>query len=251
MITPRSILFLTVTALLCITGSSSSLFDGSFSATTRNLEEETTGKPWGPVIGASLLVNVATLVGVLFFCSCERSRGNSQTQPGNSKDIMIPSFAAGALFATAFFLTLPESISQIQMSVMEGIEAEHAHAEEEGHTEEEGGHAEEEEDHTGEMLVPVTWRFAAAVVGGFLLPLLFNIIFPHIHSDGDVNRAVTEDNKDDNLEAQSKEGKELSMLLKESYCETRYFTNFYYCFTIYRSRSQARQYLSCCVDSTR
>ena len=243
MITPRLILFLTVTALLCITGSSSSLFDGSFSATTRNLEEETTGKPWGPVIGASLLVNVATLVGVLFFCSCERSRGNSQTQPGNSKDIMIPSFAAGALFATAFFLTLPESISQIQMSVMEGIEAEHAHAEEEE------GLAEEEEDHAGEMLVPVTWRFAASVVGGFLLPLLFNTIFPHIHSDDDDNRAVSEDNKDDNVEAQSKEGKEFSMHLKESYCETRYFTNFYYCFTIYRSRSQARQYLSCCVDS--
>ena len=203
MIAPHMFLFLIVMALLCITGSSSS-FDESFSATTRNLEEETTGKPWGEVIGASLLVNLATLIGVIFFCSYDRCRNNTESKRGNFKDIMIPSFAAGALFATVFFLTLPESISQIQTSVIEGMEAEHAHAE-------------EEEDHGAEMLVPVTWRLGASILGGFLLPLVFSIIFPHIHVDN-----VDEDDKDDKAEketdeeSQDDEGKERSIFVNES-----------------------------------
>jgi len=80
-------------------------------------------------------------------------------------DIIIPSFAAGALLATVVFLTVPESIILILSGVMGKKEEA---AEEEGH-----------EDHGFEILPSATWRFGAALLGGFLLPILFSVLFPH------------------------------------------------------------------------
>ncbi len=165
-------------------------------------------KPWGEVIGASLLVNLATLSGVIFFCTFARQEGDikSNNRSKNWKDIIIPAFAAGALIATAVFLTLPESIGQMQTSLME--------EEEEEHHEEENGEHHEEEDHGFEILPSVSWRFGAALLGGFLLPIAFSTFFPHAHTDN-----IGNDDSDQlgegwiDEEKQTKKGKDLRTVI--------------------------------------
>ena len=100
--------------------------------------DEDNQKPWGLVIGFTILVNLATLSGVLLFlipvlsrkaCAWVRSvfynealpeTTSSQEDPekkdegGNFLDIAIPSFASGALLATSVFLIIPEGLYIIQ-----------------------------------------------------------------------------------------------------------------------------------------
>jgi zinc transporter ZupT len=114
-------------------------------------------KPWGYVIGASLIVNLATLTGVVvlfpFFhrltkCCCS----------GRLMDIAISTLSAGALMATALLLILPEA--SLMMLVAEAEE-------EEGH-----------DDHEDEIHSEVSWTFGVSVLGGFLLPFALSALFP-------------------------------------------------------------------------
>ncbi len=126
------------------------------------------------------MVNIATLSGVLFLIPCFHRKTNDDNKPKSTihLDIIIPAFAAGALIATVVFLTVPESIGQMQTSVMEAMEAMHAE-EEVGEVHEE----EEHEEHGFEILPSVSWRFGASLLGGFLLPMFLAAVFPHVHSD--------------------------------------------------------------------
>mmetsp|Transcript_37631 Transcript_37631/g.44864 ORF Transcript_37631/g.44864 Transcript_37631/m.44864 type:complete len:440 (-) Transcript_37631:278-1597(-) len=81
-------------------------------------------------------------------------------------DIFVPSFACGALLATAFFLVIPESIAFIQNAVIKNQDEE-AHEEHEGHEEE------------GMEILPGTIvRFATSILAGYMLPLILGAIFP-------------------------------------------------------------------------
>lgn len=102
------------------------------SAQQLNAEEE--GLPWGPVIGATLLVNLASLSGCLILVfaaiqrgmiklrteqSARRSSGIAQAPnavygEGIFFDLCIPAFAVGALVATAVFLIFPEALHLIE-----------------------------------------------------------------------------------------------------------------------------------------
>jgi hypothetical protein len=141
-------------------------------------------KPWGAAIGAALIVNVATLIGVVclvplliarrWFDSNNSSvppsaamRAKSQERRRFYLHLVIPSFALGALLATAVFLILPESILLLQS-------AHDVHADvHRRFLQEEEGH----DDHSGES--EVAWKFGAAFLGGFVLPLVLSSVFPH------------------------------------------------------------------------
>jgi hypothetical protein len=152
-------------------------------------EEEGNPKPWLEVIGATLLVNVSTITGVVFLTFLRKNQDKNK-QPGsfNWMDVIIPGFAGGALLATGVFLTIPEAISLIQTSVMKAIEEEEGHIGnnhrlrflegEEGH----GGHSEE---HGTEILPSVIWRFGTAVLAGFLFPVIFACLFPRTFTNKD------------------------------------------------------------------
>ena len=92
-----------------------------------NSSKNSTGdsKPWGRVIGSTLIVNLATLSGLVLVVVPAVHRGylkfkgvKSMTQQNNAHvqgqgkllDICIPAFAAGALMATAVFLIFPEGL---------------------------------------------------------------------------------------------------------------------------------------------
>ena len=160
------------------------------SSTTSN-ESKANGEPWGAVIGATLLVNVATFSGVLLLVLPAMYRGilkyrnvpigSSPAANGNGRffDIVIPGFAVGALLATAVFLVLPESVSYLSG----GGHDDHAgHADELGAFEDDHAghghrHLQEEDSHAGEGSAAA--KFGCSVLGGFLLPYIFAILFHH------------------------------------------------------------------------
>ena len=165
----------------------------------RNMEEDDR-KPWGAVIGFSLLINLATLSGVLFFipvlsrkarawakAACwnqavpEQPQDNGANPNANNEsdeskkeggshliEVIIPSFASGALLATAVFLVIPEALFLIQSHLTE-------HEDEDAH---EGETEEEHDEHSGEFETGAIWRFGTALLSGFLIPLVLDSIFP-------------------------------------------------------------------------
>eukprot|EP00984_Skeletonema_dohrnii_P020372 scaffold9898_cov86-Skeletonema_dohrnii-CCMP3373.AAC.1 len=161
-----------------------------FASTTAS-ESKANSEPWGAVIGATLLVNLATFSGVLLLVLPAMYRGvlkyrnvpigSSPAAHGSGRfyDIVVPGFAVGALVATAVFLVLPESVKYLSG---EGHASHADHMEEEdggGHDDHAGhGHRKLEEDvHAGEGSAAA--KFGCSVLGGFLLPFVFAIFFHH------------------------------------------------------------------------
>eukprot|EP00986_Skeletonema_menzelii_P008775 scaffold3803_cov151-Skeletonema_menzelii.AAC.2 len=155
------------------------------------------GEPWGAVIGATLLVNVATFSGVLLLVLPAMYRGvlkyrnipiaSSPAANGNGSffDIVIPGFAVGALIATAVFLVLPESIKYLSGD---------AHA---GHADGEDDHAHrhlQEDSHAGEGSAAA--KFGCSVLGGFLLPFAFAILFHHQDPAEEGGHGITKESRE-------------------------------------------------------
>ena len=158
-------------------------------------------KPWGLVIGFTLLVNLATLSGVAFLIPMLSRKARAWVKSGFGKDplpeitapsknkvaetnfldIAIPSFASGALLATSVFLIIPEGLYLIQSFIGEKEEDDHRRFLE-GDEEEDG------DEHSGEFTPDAIWRFGASLLGGFMLPMLFDFLFPrnsdHFEGDG-------------------------------------------------------------------
>lgn len=154
-------------------------------------------KPWGAVFLGTILVNLATLSGVIViipalnrnhfkFClpasCCLLNDGDSNGNRKDSKDILIPYFAAGALLATVIFLVLPEALSLIQTAVAAAAsETKDEHHEEEGEEEEQGDHDEHEDEHSFEVAGGAVWRFGLSLCIGYLFPIMLSTIFPNSH----------------------------------------------------------------------
>ena len=108
---------------------------------SNNNAQEDNSLPWGQVIGATLLVNLATLSGVFIILAVfvqqgflklrEKRNGRPIKTPRRASgiaqapnsvvvgegvlfDICIPAFAVGALIATAVFLIFPEALHLIE-----------------------------------------------------------------------------------------------------------------------------------------
>jgi zinc transporter ZupT len=130
-------------------------------------------KPWGAAIGAALLVNMVTLIGVVVFVPAAlfgRRFIVSSTVKECILHIALPSFAGGALLATAVYILIPESYELL------GAFAEAN----DGHNHrflEDGTHAGEEEH---------AWKAGTAILGGYFLPFVMQALFPHSHVPGDL-----------------------------------------------------------------
>jgi zinc transporter ZupT len=141
-------------------------------------------KPWGKVIFAALLINLASLIGVIFLVGSFASKKYHKSgvalvkehHKWNFTHNIIPSFACGALLATSLFLILPESFNLISDYAAEQQAGEDEH---DAHRMLED-HGDEDEDHV-DTDVPVAWRFGVSVIGGFLLPIVTSLIFSHEH----------------------------------------------------------------------
>ena len=155
-------------------------------------------KPWGTVIGAALCVQMITLVGVLAsgmvaaYNKTRMSRGKASAF-AFIHEFLVPSFASGALLATAVFLLVPEALVLIN-----GYGHTDSHEEHDEHGNETDAHAEEEEgEHDHDRWLrrleeeehddhgdSNTWKFGAALLGGFLLPVVIHALFPTPKANG-------------------------------------------------------------------
>jgi hypothetical protein len=146
-------------------------------SSTSALAGEGESKPWGEIIVAALVINLITLIGVVFLSGefvathvFQKDVAKSPYYKVFSHNV-IPSFACGALLATTVFLVLPESLYLISAHfVSSESEAADAHAD----------HRflqEEEEDGEGAAI----WRFGTCIICGFLLPVLTAALFPQSH----------------------------------------------------------------------
>ncbi|GKZ00835.1 hypothetical protein MPSEU_001035200 [Mayamaea pseudoterrestris] len=144
-------------------------FDNSTHSDT-SMGSSSSSKPWTDIVLACLAINLVTLLGVCLTAVTRVPwmRRHKQLM----ETLLVPSFAAGALLATAAFLLVPESLELL------------IHASEESHVgEEEHGHFRRlEEDHAAEEAheddASFAWKFGTALLGGFLLPLLLHSILP-------------------------------------------------------------------------
>lgn len=165
-------------------------------------------KPWGYVIGYTLLVNLVTFSGVILIAlpsirkdikrkkMVKESMRLSALSNNNSDDndggvvpcyeaqvqaqqdskllnLIIPSFATGALLSTVLFLILPEAIMSLNNAHNEYVAEHEEH--EQGNTRLLGHVG---DIHEGEIDVSTVWKFGTAVLAGYLLPVLFEI-FTH------------------------------------------------------------------------
>jgi len=137
-------------------------------------------KPWGQAIGFSLLVNIATLTGLLVliptllagaFCSqWTRPTKENSERTHYILHIIIPSFACGALLATTVFLLLPEA-----MLLMATATGAFDHGNHRRRRDLQG------EVENGESVL--AWKFGTSLLGGYLIPVILGSIFPHEHQE--------------------------------------------------------------------
>lgn len=164
-------------------------------------EEEEEEKPWGTVIGAALLINLVTLIGVISLVPMmtrayqEKSCCQVWTDMASStkanvvpfKDpyrynlfiMALTSFACGALLATAVFLIIPEAIILVN-SKGDG-EGEDDHS---GH---DHRFLQDDHDDHGDK----TWVFGTCLLAGFLFPWVVSACVPHTHEQ-DPDYTMTE-----------------------------------------------------------
>ena len=112
-------------------------------------DEESSTTPWGPALGASALVNLVTLSGLIFaipFISTVLKKSNPVFVYAG-----FASFAAGAIISCAFFLLLFESTHLIAS----------------------GWETESDQ----------TWRWGAMILLGLILPVLVEAFVGHIKPD--------------------------------------------------------------------
>jgi zinc transporter ZupT len=202
-------------------------------------------KPWGKVIGYSLLVNLVTFCGVILL-AFPSIRNGLKTQADNPSatdaekgeiqegyvvedsqtaattegrwqakllDICVPGFAAGALLATITFLIVPEALHILNKAAGKDNEDHRFLRFLEG----EEGHGEGHDEHEGELSGDAIWRFGAGLMGGYLLPIVFKIVFPH--NDSHSKNTYVEDDATPDQVSQKKKAYHLALsILLGDFC---------------------------------
>ena len=176
--------------------------DGDTLSQDEKLKKKKKKKPWVPVILSSLLINVASLIGVMtfipgkfsqfkIFCQKSSTPGNNsadiegendcnigekkedEQKKGNIFDIVVLSFACGALLATTVFLIIPESLHLIQ-----NAEKLLKYTSDTNTSDHDDHRKLEEDQHQDEDESNVFAIFGVSILSGFVMPLLLGIIFP-------------------------------------------------------------------------
>ena len=171
------------------------------SAETTNAENKPVNNVWGAVIGATLLVNLATFSGVLIlvipavqqgylkYRGVPGTPGAVAGKGGRMLDIVVPGFAVGALIATAVFLIFPEALMYIG-----GGHGDHDdHSDHEDHSDHGHRYLQDGHEEHGDEEGVIAAKFGCSILGGFLLPFFFSIFF-HI-SDEDIQTQPQGDEK--------------------------------------------------------
>jgi zinc transporter ZupT len=140
-----------------------------------------TASAWGPAMGAALMVQLVTLSGLVIvamsivhrklYAKNEDSRRFTRII-WTLQHLVVPSFATGALLATAVFLIIPEAIS-----LLEGHIEDQSLLNETNTTSNTFEH-EDEDEHVQNRENQVAWKFGAAYIGGFIFPILLGVFFP-------------------------------------------------------------------------
>ncbi|KAL3921335.1 MAG: hypothetical protein SGPRY_004940, partial [Prymnesium sp.] len=130
---------------------------------TTSTEENTWPRPWGTAIGAALIVNLMTLVGVLFLVPAIKASRNALPE---RFDAFTSALAAGAILATAVFLILFESTHYVAT----------------GWTDE----------------TDVNWRWGTMLLAGFLFPVVLDTITFAL--TGQVGRPSKDSSSSDKME---------------------------------------------------
>ena len=141
-------------------------------------------KPWGVVFLATILVNLSTLSGLLLLIIPTIRKGvltkasTDSNSHGKLIDIVIPSFAIGALMATAVFLVLPEALHLIEGSHAPGNDGE-------DHSGHDHRFLQDEHDGHGDNEGDVFAKWGCGILGGFLLPAFLSLFFrgQSVHAD--------------------------------------------------------------------
>jgi zinc transporter ZupT len=154
--------------------------DAAAASETTPSEQSPQQQPWGDVILASLLIQTVTITGLIVSTAMKNCCGGKNPTGlfwTMVRHLVIPSFAGGALLATTVFLIIPEALHLVPLSSTSGEEEEH-HEDEESHTRYRylQEHVHEEPDQP--------WKVGTAILGGFLFPMLFWILFPGNHHHG-------------------------------------------------------------------
>jgi zinc transporter ZupT len=161
--------------------------------------------PWGPAMGAALVVQTVTLIGVVIVAISTIYRKWHAKENDSARfshviwtlqHLVVPSFAAGALLATTVFLIIPEALELLQSGAHEGevvaVSTDDDHTDHrlwsrqltalmirslaDGNTTD---HSEKGEYHAhGSKENEVAWKFGAAVLAGFIFPILLGSLFP-------------------------------------------------------------------------
>ena len=151
-------------------------------------------KPWGEVIAASLLIQMATFSGLLLMGFVSGFQKLNKTSPTRNQSFwycfhhqILPAFASGALLATAVFLLIPESFE-----LFEGVlGSEEAHTEHERRLRRSLQSNEtitSEHDEESNTESQVAWRVGTSLLGGFIIPIMLGIFFPQ-HEESDLDGA--------------------------------------------------------------
>jgi len=145
-------------------------------------------KPWGTAILFCFIINLTTLLGVVFLSGEFIAKKVFKTDLGLNAystllNNIIPSFAFGALLATTIFLILPEAIHTME-EYFAAADSHEGHDDHEDHRFLEEEHHEEHEDHAGHHHdASAIWRIGVCVMAGILIPVLSSALFPHRHMD--------------------------------------------------------------------
>ena len=155
--------------------------------------EENFKKPWGTVFLYSVLVNLTALTGVILFIpvllkgtNMMKSINNEAKMNRRIFDIAIPAFAAGALFATAALLILPETLHFITLGVKARLL---------GDEDIDDGHDSHGDVHKDEIEFEVNYKFGMSVLLGFFLPMFVGLALPSNHYN--VSNITSVDNGQD------------------------------------------------------
>ncbi|KAJ1634077.1 Zinc/iron permease [Pavlovales sp. CCMP2436] len=134
--------------------------------------DDHTSRPWGLALGAAVVVNIITLLGVASLSAPSMRQGLVRAQTVTYSS----GFAAGALLSACFFLMFPESIQLINTADYHAGETAEEHA---GHDDRRALRAlaeEEHEEHAGEISVDAIWRWGACILAGFALVVVIDLL---------------------------------------------------------------------------
>eukprot|EP00985_Skeletonema_marinoi_P018903 scaffold10698_cov213-Skeletonema_marinoi.AAC.10 len=171
-------------------------------------------KPWFYTILATVLVNITSLSGLVLLLIPAIHRGylkmkgsyNAQDAPPKNRrlfDICVPAFAVGALMSTAMFLVFPEALHLI-----EGAHSDEGHDDHAGHDDHRFLEGDEHAGHDDSSESVNAAKFGCSVLGGFLLPIAFGLLFPHHHCHvDDVADEVAAEVQSPEADAAEKDGK--------------------------------------------